>query len=279
MQTISASVLSTNDLLSFSKDIAQLNLGYLGISVAILGIFIYFNFKSLKDALDKQEKSIENLKKEAGKLLQDSEEQSEESLKKFQISQKEDLTSTLERQKENIDLEIKNKVKETESSLLKVIDDVSENKDIKLKEIILSESANRLASLEKNLTATINSLKIELNKITTETNTSMSGLNLGIKNIKRDIKELKIYKYSKEGQMGAIIGSISLLKEDIDEKRWSILRSLESLSKEINDIILEPQYIADIEEQLARIENEPKYKIIIAEIRKKYTEENSKKPS
>ncbi len=69
----STTTISAIELINLSKDIAQLNLGYLGISVAILtvlgGVFIYFNIKPLKDTLNKQEKTIDDLRKEADKLL------------------------------------------------------------------------------------------------------------------------------------------------------------------------------------------------------------------
>ncbi|MCK5084146.1 MAG: hypothetical protein KAQ64_00635 [Candidatus Pacebacteria bacterium] len=73
MEMASTTTISAIELINLSKDIAQLNLGYLGISVAILtvlgGVFIYFNIKPLKDTLNKQEKTIDDLRKEADKLL------------------------------------------------------------------------------------------------------------------------------------------------------------------------------------------------------------------
>lgn len=265
MEIISTSTINVIDLINFSKDIAQLNLGYLGISVAILGVlggvFIYFNIKPLKDALDKQENTINDLKKEAGDLLSQSGTQTQKTLDDFKSDQSTELSSTLKQQKENIDLEVANKIKEVESSLLEKIGSISDSKDVKLKEIILSEVTNRLAVVEKNLTSMINASKEDI-----------VGLKSTIKDVQRDVKELKVYKYSKENQMGAIIGSIELLKEDIDTNRWSILNSLERLKGEIKDKVVAPQYVAQIEEQIVRLKDNPKYRVIIKDIRKEYSD-------
>lgn len=275
----STSTINAIDLINLSKDVAQLNLGYLGISVTILtvlgGVFIYFNIKPLKDALDKQESIISNLRKEANELLVQSGIQTQEALDDFKITQTSSVTSIISQQKENTDLEIINKIQSVESSLTEKIESISDNKDSKLKEIILSEMINKLAILEKNLTLAINTSKENYDKKVIELEQTVAGVKSNVRDTQRDIKELKVYKYSKENQMGAVIYSIELLKEDIDEKRWSILNSLQRLKGEIDGNILETEYIARIEEQLARIKDEPKYKVIIEEIRKVYLKNNS----
>jgi|GEM_PF-3288235 F0F1-type ATP synthase membrane subunit b/b' len=277
MEVIATSTISVIDLINLSKDVAQLNLGYLGVSVAILGVlggvFIYFNIKPLKDTLDKQEKTIEDLKKEAYSLLSQSGEQTDKTLSNFRSEQSVALSSVLKQQKETVDLEVANKIKESESFLIEKIESVSDNKDTKLKETILSEVTNRLAVLEKNLTSALGASKGDSDKRFLQVDQSISGLKSNVKDAQRDIKELKVYKFSQEDKMGAIIYSIELLKEDIDENRWSILNSLERLQGEIDGKVVEPEYVAKIEEQLARLKDSPKYNVIIKAIRKKYSEE------
>lgn len=106
MDIISTSTISAIDLISISRDIAQLNLGYLGISVAILGVlggvFVYFNIKPLKDALDKQESTIGDLKTEAHDLLNQSDIQTKTSLENFKKDQSLSLSTTLKQQRERI---------------------------------------------------------------------------------------------------------------------------------------------------------------------------------
>lgn len=273
---ISTTSVSAIDLINMSQGIAQLNLGYLGISVAILGVlggvFIYFNVKPLKDTLDKQEDTINDLRKEAHSLLTESGIQTEKTLNDFKVSQSELLSVSLQQQKENTELETKNKIQEMERSLVEKIESVSDSKDEKLKELILSETTNRIAVLEKTSISANALLKADFDKKLLSLDQLISGLKSNIKDVQRDVKELKVYKYSKENKMGAIIYSIELLKDDIDEKRWSILNSLERLKGEIDGKVIDAEYIGRIEKELARIQDNPEYGVIISQIRKLYSE-------
>ena len=280
---IATTTLSIADLLNFSQGIAQLNLGYLGISVAILGglggVFVYFNIKPLKDGLVKQEKSLEQLRKEAHELLGLAKKQSNETIESFRITQAEEMSAALGRQEEKIALETTNKIQEIEKTLVEKIGEVSEAKDVKLKTIILSEANNLSASLEKSLTSTITTTKETTTKEISELKQQMATIKSLLKNAEENIKELQVYKFSKEGQMGAIIYSVDLLKDAIDEflqfKKagagdiydWKVKNRLHETKKHVTGYILEPQYIASVEAQLVRIENEPKFKELVAELR------------
>lgn len=269
---ISTTTLTVADLVGFSQGIAQLNLGYLGISVAILGVlggvFVYFNIKPLKDGLDKQEKSLEDLRTEARGLLSLSKEQSDRALENFKQSQNESISASLKRQKESLDLETTNKVQNSEKVLTEKIEIVSEEKDTKLKEILLSEVANHSALLEKALTSEITKAKEALNKELAETKQNLTGLGARLKEAEEKIKELQVYKFSKEGRMGAIIYSIDLLKDAVDEYlrfkkdgiekslEWKVSMRLKELTEQVGAYTLETRYIAQIEEQLARIDRD-----------------------
>lgn len=266
--------ISAIDLINLSKDIAQLNLGYLGISVAILGVlggvFIYFNIKPLKDTLDKQEKTTSDLKERADQILDATKEQLERAINVFKNDQGELLAKALDDQLDKTRLETETKLSELENSLLEKVENVSEGKDAKLKEFILSEIANRVGILEKSLLNEIKNMKEDLKKNIGDISKQTNYFKTEMKDVVRDIKELKVYKYAQEGKMGAIIGSIDLLKGAIDEKDWRIDLFLKSLKVNIKGYILEPEYIAQIEEQLARISTEVKYKVLIDEVREEY---------
>lgn len=276
MEIASTTTFSAIELINLSKDIAQLNLGYLGISVAILGVlggvFIYFNIKPLKDALDKQEKTINDLREEANKLLEKSKEQSNEALENFKKNQTSALSTLLKEQYDKTILETEKRSADFENAFLEKIDNIVENKDVKLKEVILSDTNNLLGKLEKSLSAALGDSKKELEKQIADINKTINLLKAENKDFKRDLKKLKVYRYSQEGKMGAIIYSIELLKEDINEKSWEIPTSLENLAKQIKDTKLDADYITQIEEQLARIEGEKKYNVLIKEVRKQYNQ-------
>ncbi|MCX6754282.1 MAG: hypothetical protein NTU81_00430 [Candidatus Nomurabacteria bacterium] len=273
-------------LVNLSKDIAQLNLGYLGISVAILGVlggvFIYFNIKPLKEALDKQEIKIDDLKKEAHDLLDQSKEQSDKTLEEFKSNQLDTLDKIFKQQKNEIDLETKNKIQESQNILSDKIENISEDKDKKIKEIILSETNNNISKLDKDLTLNINTLK---EGVSTEIKSLNSDLKLKIKILGEKIKELQVYRYSKEGQMGAIIYSIELLEDAIDDYvkfkdlfkddfnkekfGWKINFRLEGLIKEIGDLSIEEEYKTKINLQIKKVENEIIFGTLIDSLKKK----------
>ncbi|HAS80560.1 TPA: hypothetical protein DCS02_00805 [Candidatus Nomurabacteria bacterium] len=277
METITASN-SLVDLMNLTHDAISLNAVYLGISVSailvlagiLLGVFYFFNLKPLQEKITKQDDKMESQEKETTRVLKDTEEKNGKSLKDFEQKYEKHLNEILVKNNEKIILENKNIFAATEKSILEKIENVSEGKDIKLKEIIFSEVINKIAILEKILTFNIVNAKNDSNKNLVELNKTIAELKSNIKEIKREIKILNIYKYSKEGQMGAIIDSMDVLREDIKEKRWSILTSLERLSKEMDGIILESTYVSEIEEQLAILDKEPKYSVLVTEIRSKY---------
>lgn len=262
------------DLVNFSKEIATLNLGYLTVSVTIIailgGIFVYFNIKPLKEGLDKQEGKIDDLKKEAIGLLNESSVQVNNILEKYKSDQSLEIKKVLDLQKETIDLEVRNEIQELRGDLLEKIEIITDSKDENLMKTLVSEITIKLSVLEKTLTTLFKTEKEELVLKIKKGEELLRSLQSDLKDAQRDIVELKIYKYSKENQMGAIINSIDLVKQDIDEKSWRLLGSLERLEKEITGCKLENEYISKIEEQLARIADDPKYALIIGNIKKKY---------
>ncbi len=298
MDMISTSTISALDLLNISKDVAQLNLGYLGISVGIIGvlggIFVYFNLNPLKEKLNKQEEKIENLRTEARDLLNQSKDQVEKTLNEFTINQSKKVISVIKRQKNEMDLETKNKIQVAQAFLLDRIENISESKDLKLKEIVLAETSNQLATLEKNLNSNISLTKEEILK---QIKLTGDGFRMIIKELNKKIKELQVYKFSKEGQMGAIIISIELLEDSIDEYvklkerlkgklkvpfdaetfGWEVVNKLNGLIKEIGDNLLEEAYISRINSQINKIEDESAFSVLINQLKEKL--KSLKKPN
>ena len=92
------------------------------------------------------------------------------------------------------------------------------------------------------------------------------------KDLSRTVKELEIFVHAQKGQRGEFMGWIEVLKEDIDDESWRIAVTLEELEKTVSRIKLENTHITDIEEQLCRLDNKPKYNFLVAKIRKHYQE-------
>lgn len=288
MELTSPSTISAIDLINFSKDIAQLNLGYLGISVAVLaalgGVFYYFNIRPLKETLEKQEKMIQELKQKAQDLLALSAEQSDDKLENFKVDQSESLNLAFEQQEEKLRLEMINKIQEIESRLSDRIEEVSESKDAKLREIILFEAGSYSDKLEKELTSKITAMKEDMINEASLSAATFITLKAAIKVLDEKVKELQVYKYSKEGQMGAIIFSIDLLKYSIDdylslkEKSpdsdptifgWKVEYRLNELMREIGATALDNKYIVKIDEQLIRLVDETYFTALINQLKKK----------
>ena len=273
---INSSSVNLSDIINLSKDIAQLNLGYLGVSVTILlilgGIFVYFNFGPIKETLKKQEKDINNLKERADGLLDKSKTQANMMLENFEKNQLIILNKNLEEIFNKIELSLKAKISNSEGLISEKINKISDEKDEKNKQFIISKISNQIKSIEKSIDLKLNKIQNLLKEEEKDRESAINGLKFTIKDMQRDIKELKIWKFAQEGKMGSIIYSISLLKDDIDDETdWRIIGDLEALDKNIEGCSLDSSYVSQIEEQISRIESTPKYKIIIEKIRKKYS--------
>lgn len=273
---VSTTTISVIDLINQYKEVAHLNAEYLGISVAILGglgvIFSIFNLKPLKESLNKQEIEVKEIRKEAHELLDLSRTTVDEVLEEFKGSQTELLSIKIKQQEEKLNLETENKIREVENTLIEKIGLISEDKDVKLKEIVLSESTNKLATTEKELIATLSKTKEDLEKSLIKMNGTISELTNKVNGFDEDIKELQLYKFSKEGKRGAVIRSIQLLTLAIDKYKkdnlgdWKVTKRLKGLIEEIKDIIVNEEDVADIKEQLERVKDDSKFKELIDQI-------------
>lgn len=272
------STVSAIDLINFSQSIAQLNLGYLGISVAILGVlggvFVYFNFKPLKDDLNKQEDKINNLKTKADNLLNEVETQTGKTLDEFKKSQSVILSESLTQQRETIDLQTVNKIQAVENSVLERIDAVSGEKDSALKEVLLSEMSNKILSLEKTFVAALEEYK----KTNNETVTSLKNkTEATLKRVDSDIIDLQAYKYDMEGKMGGIILTIEALEKCIENEPHLLQFKLKDLEEKIGKYDLSPELFIRLKAVLKKAEglnNGDEHSEVINKIREKVTLED-----
>ena len=262
-------LINSLDLINLSRDIAQLNLGYLGISVAILGVlggvFVYFNIKPLQEKLSKQEDLTNELRKEALNLLGESAVQTNSSLEEFEKKQTSVLAAALVHQKENSSLEMTNRIQSAESDILEKVNLSSNDKEIKLKEILLSEMSNKILSLEKTLT-----ILVEENKKTTDERFSLfeKNINTKISKISADLLELKSYKYDMEGKMGGIIYAIEALEKCFKDEPYLLEFKLNDLKGKIGKYDLDPELFIRLKNILNNIQTKyDKHSSVIEEIK------------
>jgi hypothetical protein len=262
-------MITSKDLIDTVITLATVNLGYLAASIATLGIFvgvfIYFNIRPLKEILNKQEKRIDELKKEAQNLLITSKAQAEEIVDAFKAEQDKWFREEILQQEEKMKLEYKNIIQLVEKNLTEKIDEVSENKDLKLKDVVIAEITVMLANVEKNLkleiTNNMQDNQDKISKIVTENSKFKSS----ISDFDEKIKELQAYRYNKEGRVGSILVTAELLKIAIDNHEkfrksipeyniWKIESRLEELIEDAEKFYMNQKSIDEVEEQLKRIE-------------------------
>ena len=271
---MATTTISITEIANLIENLATLNLGYLGIAVTILiflgGAFYLFNFKPLKDAFERQEKTLTDLEKEVKENLASSKKEIREELNIFKDEQVKTISNIFEQKSDKLLSDIQTKIANFEKEFIQKFDSFAEEKDVNLKTVILAEVSNKVRELEKSLSMAIDTSKTEIKKETTSLKSSLVSVQDDLKEVKRKARELEVFKYSLKGQMGAIYGSIDLLKDAIDENSWRIDGSLEDLYKEIADCKLEGEVITRIEEQLVRLNDKPKYNPLVSKIRKKY---------
>lgn len=267
--TTSTNVISAIDLINLSKDLAQINLGYLSIAITILvilsGVFVYFNISPIKDALNKQEEKIDALKKEASGLLKSSEDMVDVYFENFRENQKKEIAESLVKNNEKIYLEIKNQIAVVEKAFFEKIEIVSEDKDKKLKAIILSETDNKINTIEKSIIMEITKLRTDFSEKVSSVNTKISSLEKGVFDIKRSLVDFEIENHLKKNQVGAMSKMIEKLEMDI-ERGWGSEDTLLEIKVYITNRGMPNYYLSNLQKV---IENVPKeFNVIKEEILK-----------
>lgn len=281
MEEITQQVTQPFDPSTFVKDIAQLNLEYLGIAVTIAlgafallgGIFYLFNVKPLKDSLDRQERLVRESEANNNKRFDSLKSETVQTIEEFKGEQAQGVKDVLAKNSENIDLETKTKLANYEGVLSKLVESVSEQKDIKLKEVISVDTDAKLLRLDKAITTTVAGSTEAINKQLSLLSSKIDRLSLKVDEQEEDIIELQVFKYDKEGKMGSIIGSVELLKRAVDKKQsdWQISRRLKTLAEQIKGIILDADIITDIEKQLQKLDSRKEFTPLITLVRQNLT--------
>lgn len=276
MDIATTSLITTSEIIDLVEKVASLNLGYLGISVTIItllgGAFYLFNFRPLKDTIEKQEERSRKTEKEIeNKFLE---------LQDKQQSGFDDISSKIDTQVDEQIVEFKSAEEVLRKDIYQILKEQTD-KNTALQETNKQEisiiTKNQILASEKVILEKVNDIEKKLIGEVSRIDKSINSLTNNINDIKRRVKQLEVYKYSKEGKMGAIYGLIDLLKEDIDAKiDWRIIDDLENLEKNIKGIILSGNIIVGIEEQLSRIEGEGKYAILIKNVKNQYTQDKEK---
>ncbi len=269
------------DLINLSQGLASTNLGYLEVAVAIIAIiiallgtaFYVFNFKPLKDLLDKQEDAIKDLKKE----VKDSFDKAEGSLNKttaeFKDSYSKEISTTLESREEKLLSDVKSQIAILDKNLSQKIEDVTKIKDDNLKTVVLSEIGSQLRALEKSLIANVAEYKESNIK---ELSTLKSDLDSGLRELKMKVKELEAFKYHTEGKMGGILYLMDVLEDYIKYKPHLLEFRLEEIKERIGQYSLTKERSDRLKAILNKIKGK-EYDKIIAEIESAIVLEEEKK--
>jgi hypothetical protein len=247
------------DLVGISKDIAQLNIGYLGISVAILGVlggvFVYFNIKPLKDSLDKQENKIDSIKEQADVLLEKAEETVSNELSIFKDKQNGYLDSELKKQYDKILTKINQNLLEKEVSILDRSDKKAEDKDLKLKELLNSTIQNDTNEIKNTLLSKLKDSEKSLDRDIKSTISDTENMKREIKVIRRTLIEFEIDRHANKGQIGAISKTIKKLAMDI-ESGYGIEDDLVEIKKYIEKSGMPSYFIKDLTKTLDKCPKE-----------------------
>ncbi|MBU1202487.1 hypothetical protein KKH39_00350 [Patescibacteria group bacterium] len=157
------------EVVNLTEVLVQSNIAYLAISVTILlafGVaFSFFNLNPLRKKLDKQEESINKLNEDTRALVDQIRDEVDSSIDSFSHENDKKLLKSFSGQEKKLSLETENKIAEAEKLLLEKIESVSESKNIKLKEVILSETKNKINEAEKAINIETNKFKAEFSRL------------------------------------------------------------------------------------------------------------------
>ena len=203
---MTTTTLTTADITSFIENIAQINLEYLGIAVTILvffgGAFYLFNFRPLKDTIEKQEDTLVALKKEVEENLLSSKNEIKRDLKDFEKSNTKEISTLVQRKNEKLASDIKTKIATFEKDFTEKFNTFAEEKDQNLKTVILSEFGNQLHTLEKSLNIEINNKNGELEKKIVPLQDKLLLLESSVVKIREDLFDLQIEHHLGKKQIG-----------------------------------------------------------------------------
>jgi CRISPR/Cas system-associated endoribonuclease Cas2 len=248
MYTFATSSISVIDLVNQSKDIAQVNLGYLSISVTIIallgGAFYLFNIKPLKDTLDKQEKGLKS------------------EIENFKAAYTKEISSLIDQKNQTLISDIQTKIAVFDKDFTQKFNTFATEKDNGLKTVLLAEFGNQLRTFDKTLSEKISS-----------TQTDVSSIKRDITSISDDLIDLLIEYHLNKNQIGAFRGHLDKLKI-ATQKGWGVDTALFKIKEYITEHNMPSVYQADLTKSLKDVSDD--FKVLKDEISKLAVEKNYK---
>jgi hypothetical protein len=225
-----------SDISSLVEVLANVNLGYLAISVTIIvligGAFYLFSIKPFQEKLDRQEKKTEDLSKEVKDTFLEAKNEIDSKIVNFKKEYSKELETSFKHKKEEIKQDVRTQIAILDKEVSEKIENVAKAKDADLKTVILSEVSNSIRTLEKNISEKLNKYEISNNK---EVASLKSKQENDSREASLDIKELRAFMYHSRGKMGGIIYEIEALEEYIKQKPHLLGYKLEYLKEIISD--------------------------------------------
>src|SRR3989344_5485663 len=261
MNIIATSSMTASDIINAANNIATLNLGYLGISVTIIallgGAFYLFNIKPFKETLERQEKSLVDLKKEIEENLSSSKGEIKDELKDFEKTHTNNISSLVQQKNEKLISDIHAKMAIFEKDFTEKFDSFATEKDANLKTVLSSEIISQLHTLEKSIRSEMDKTTKEINVQLSSAQNNISSMKSEIVNIKEDTVDLKIEDHLRKNQVGAMKGMIDKLNIRI-EKKWNVESEMLMIKNYIIEKGMPKYYLPDLIASFKRVSDDYK---------------------
>lgn len=235
------------------------------IFLGLISVNLYFNISANKREIDKIRDEIEALTRSLIKTAQQ------------EISEKSNAATQIEiaRIKEEIANLTTSEVKTSEANLTEKTNAATQREIEKASTNILNIAKNEILTHKAEITKLIENSA----KILESTSSSIKTIEETLPKLDVRVRELEVYKYSKESRMGAIIGQIELLEYDLENRGWNLKYRLPEILKEIKSTRIFPDHAEKLRGLLGKIEDveyEDIIKEILASIRVREREGDSK---
>lgn len=221
------------------------------IFLGLISVNLYFNISANKREIDKIRDEIEALTRSLIKTAQQ------------EISEKSNAATQIEiaRVKEEIANLTTSEVKTSEANLTEKTNAATQREIEKASSNILNIAKNEILTHKAEITKLIENSA----KILESTSSSIKTIEGKLTGFDVRVRELEVYKYSKEGKMGAIMGLTELLEYDLENRSWYLKYRLPEILEGLKNTQVYPDYAEKLRGLLGKIED-VEYKDIIKEI-------------
>lgn len=218
------------------------------IFIAIISVNLFFNISANK--------------REIQKIKEDIESRTINLIKTAEIEIGEKNNAIMQKEFERLMEEIANvtisEIKTSEANLVEKTYTATEREIEKASTNILNVAKNEDLTHKAELTK----LMEQSTEILRSVSSDIETFNKQIPELEVRVRELEVYKYSKERRMGAIIGQIELLEYDLENRSWNIEFRLPEILKEIKSSIIYPSHAEKLRALLGKIKDTEHQKII-----------------